>query len=113
MAPFFLVLFPLIMVYGLLFPWQPAAEALSKYENSVALLSGIRSSHKDDYEKHSKTYLIIKTKPLSSFAVRVTVDSSGLNKVEEYEGGFIIMLATYLFLFFWTWWFWFKKKEDG
>ena len=107
-----MVLIPAGMIYGLLFPWPHSVDALSKYENSIALLSSFKSSYRNSYEKHSKTYLVIKANPPSSFLVRVTIDTNGLYEVKERDGGLTSILIIYVFLGFLTWWSWAKKEKS-
>ena len=113
MAPFFMILIPAMMLYGLIFPWKPAIKILSKYEHSVALLSGLKSTYNNGYEKESRTYLIIKKNPLSSKVVRITIDSKGLLEVKQHNGGFLVMLLVYIFLGLLTWWSWFRAGNQG
>ena len=111
-SPLFLVLVPLVVIYGLLNPWPPSEAALSKYPGSVVLLSGLQSTYHGSYEKHSKTYLIVNPKTFTSNTVKVTVDTDGLSEIKEHEGGLLIMLLTYSLLIAITWWFWIRPKQN-
>lgn len=109
-SPLFLILVPLLAIYGLLNPWPQSEVALSKHPDSIVLLSGFQSNYSGSYEKHSKTYLVIKTNPISSYTVKITTDTQGLHEVNQHEGGLLIILFTYTLLIAITWWFWFKRK---
>jgi hypothetical protein len=111
-SPLFLMLVPLVAIYGLINPWPPSAAVLSKYPGSLALLSGMQSHYNGSYKKNSKTYLIVTTDIFASKTVKVTVDSNGLFEVKENEGGLFFMLTTYLLLTVLTWWFWFRPKRN-
>jgi len=112
-SPFFALMVPAIMLYGFAFPWAPAQNALSKYEHGIAILVGVHYHASGDIETRRNTYLIIRSKPLSSLTMGITVVSDGSDEVNEHEGGLVGALISYLFIVFCTWWFWFRGKPHN
>lgn len=110
-SPLFLVLMPLVAIYGAMVPWQPIESELAKHPDSIAILSGVSAHYRGDYEKITKHYLLLNPKSLESHSLRLTVDSKGLREVKKEEGGFIAMLVSYGFLVFGTYWFWFRRAH--
>ena len=106
-----MLLFPLMALYGFLYPWPQAKAALSKYQGEMVLLSGMRFQYSGSYEKRSNTYLIIKANPIASETVSVTTDSNGLYEVTQDEGGLLSILFLYASLIFSFWWFWIRKSN--
>jgi hypothetical protein len=110
-SPLFLLLLPLMALYGFLYPWPQANSALSKYQGEMVLLSGMKSQYSGSYEKRSNTYLIIKANPIASETVSVTTDSNGLYEVTQEDGGLLSILFLYATLIFSLWWFWIRKRN--
>lgn len=110
-SPLFLLILPLMALYGFLYPWPQAKTALSKYKGEMVLLSGVKSQYSGSYEKRSNTYLIIKANPIASETVRVTTDSNGLYEVTQEDGGLLSILFLHAALIFSFWWFWIRKSN--
>lgn len=111
LAPFFLILWPLVVLYDFVNPWPPSEQVLSKYKNEIVLLSGFHSNTYGSYKQYSRTYLIIKPDILTSKTVKITTESNGLHEVEEHEGGLIRIFASYMAFMVMTWWFWFRGRS--
>jgi len=109
-APIFLVVMPCVVIYGFINPWPPSQELLSKYPDSIVLLSALSHNQLGDYVAHSKSYVLINPHNFSSHSVKLSIDSNGHKEIEEQEGGFLLMLASYLFFIATTWWSWFRRK---
>ena len=109
-ALIFLVAIPFAVLYGFMNPWPPSQEILSKYPNSIALLSVFSHTQIGEYVKNSKSYVLINPLNFSSHSVKLSIDSNGLKEIEEQEGGFLGMVTSYLFVIAVTWWSWFRRK---
>lgn len=100
-------------MYGALYPWQYSDDALSKYDDGIALLVGSQSKYHDTEEQHRRTYLILFPNNLTSKTIYAYADARSITKVNEYDGGFLIMLITYVVLLFGAWWYWIKPKTHN
>ena len=112
-APIFVVIVPVVILYGHFYPWLESKDALSKYSNDYALLVGQVGMSSLSYEKLQKTYIVLQPDKLASITVTVTVDSNGKREVNTQEGGFLYVLFTYILLLLITWWFWFRPKTHN
>ena len=113
MSPLFAILIPVVMLYGVIYPWPEANDALSKYQNEYILLIGGKSEYTQSYESHQNKYLILQPSILSSKTVLVTVDSTKKKEVVVAEGGFLSILIVYVVLLLLIWWFWFKPETHN
>ncbi len=107
----FAVLIPVLIIYGTISPWPPAQDKVLNNSGELALLIGTDSEYRGEYEKHTKSYLIINGNKLESEIVSLTIDSKGLNEVTREDGGLIKLLTVYLLFIFATWWFWIKPLQ--
>lgn len=109
--PVFVVLIPALIVYGSLNPWPPAKEAILDQPNEVAFLIGSSSSYKGDYEKHTKSYLVLNTDEVTSEVVSLTIDTDGFREIKKREGELLNLLFVYSLFLLATWWFWIKPLQ--
>ena len=111
-SPLFLVLVPMVAIYGFMVPWPPIESELAKHPDSIAILSGVSAHYQGGYEKVTKSYLLVSPKALESRSLSLTIDSKGLRELHQEEGGFITMVISYGFLAFCTYWFWVRRAHN-
>ncbi len=112
-SPLFLVLVPVFMSYGLLNQHAESMKALSNYENEFILPTGYESHWSGNYESQVRSYLVVMTNPISSITIRLSSDNQGKFEIEQYDGGLLQLIMTYIALAIITWWFWIRKNTHN
>ena len=106
---------PASILYGVLVPWRVADDALVEYRAFSKVLIGAsfswRSENGDQFEKISRTYLLI---PRSlSFPNTVTVTSTnGKVDVASSYARTIGVLFAYVLAVLGSWWFWLRPPKQ-
>jgi hypothetical protein len=115
-SPFFLVIIPVMIVYGFISPWDVSEGALSKYENGLALFVGFNketgSYNGRPFDRQSRSYIVIDNN-LHSKSVTVYAEFDKFREVKEEEGGLLVFVLTYLSLMLTTWYFWVKPHNKS
>jgi hypothetical protein len=111
-SPLFLVLIPATAIYGFIEPWKPMEHEISKHPDSIAVMSGFTAKYSGDYERLSRSYLLINPSKLESKTISLSIDSKGLRDLRIEEGGLLPAIIYYSFFAFCTYWFWFKNTHN-
>jgi hypothetical protein len=113
--PFLLLLLPIVVLYGHLFPWPTASAALSNYPSAIHILIGQSSSYSSvggtERRSEEKTYLIFGDGVDGSKTVTVTSDSTHGIHSEETDGGLLVYTLFYISLIIISWFAWFGYKR--
>ena len=110
-APFWLVFFTVMVIYGSIKPWPPAEQLFSEHENEIILLTGFEERTKGNYSFSSRSYTIINFENKSSSSVTIFKDTDGLNKTLKTDGGLISLILCYFIAISLTWYFWLSKSH--
>jgi hypothetical protein len=100
-SPLVLVIAPLLMLYGFIFPWVPAQDELSKYNDKLILLIGVELKN----DKQGKSYLIIDNE-INSKTVNIYSYKDGTIEVSKSNGGLLLIFVFYIIIILLTCWFW-------
>jgi hypothetical protein len=109
--PAFLVLVPVLALYGWLAPWPPMEAALRDHSGQLPLLVGTSSS--SQYELgggsrviSSRSYVLLPAVVADPKILTLTQENDGAITSSESRAGFFFTLAWLGVCVFGTWWFW-------
>ncbi len=105
----FVIAFPAIIIYGYFSPWDVSEKTLSKYENNIILLVGIKhkigSVNGVTFDRKSRTYIIVDEK-FNSRTITVFAEFDVFINAEVKEGGLLKAVLWYLVIIVIFWYFW-------
>ena len=106
---------PVLVLYGAVVPWRVADDALAEYRGFPKLLIGAsyrwRSTNGHDFEKISRTYLILPHSLSIPAAVTVVSTNGAVEVAAKPASGSGIVLA-YVLALCGTWWFWLRPSRQ-
>ena len=112
--PLYIVLMPLLVLYGYFQPWQPAVPILNSYTDQSKLLVGV--SYRGEHEKVivSRTYLLLPSELHPSKTVTVQRTDQESPVVSESEaGGLLSFLVSLLVGLGGTWYYWIRPRRKA
>lgn len=105
-----IILLPLLIFKGMLFPWDFAQKTLNSSNQNVLILVGVTGS-KDNLETYYESYALLPSVFTDPSLYSVGIDKDGDSVVIKEEYGFIYILIVYLLFGYLTYLFWFKRKN--
>jgi hypothetical protein len=114
--PAYLLLVPIMALYGWLSPWPVAEAELTSSAGQVSVLVGAsyrkRVTSDETTESRSRTYVSLPSALLEPKTVTIEQVNDGMPVVSESRFGALFMLVWMLACGFGTWWFWFRGKSS-
>lgn len=113
--PSYIVLLPIVAIYGHVTSWGPAEQALSVYQDQFPLMVGFRyrgfKNQQGTRDYISRSYILLP----SVFSEPKTVKISQVNNEEPIvttnRYGFLLVVGWLVICILGTWWFWFRPKK--
>ena len=113
--PGFLVLLPLVVLFGFLYPWQVAGEPLSHYTGQSPVMVGFSYRSQGSLERRttsvSRSYILYPSVLADPKIVSVRRTNEERPVVEEQKYGFVLYVAWLIACVVGTWWFWFRPRS--
>jgi len=115
--PVFLLLFPLVALYGQLNPWPPAQRALSVYPGQTPIMVGFgyqaEHSSTGNTKRVSRCYILFPMVMSHPKIITVHQVNDAEPIVSESEFGFVFYVVWLLVCLVGTWWFWFRPLKQN
>jgi hypothetical protein len=117
LSPIALLAYLAMPLFGYLFRWLPADQALLRYKGETAVMvAGSYASHSTVSDEdvttsvnRERVYILLPSVLTDPKTVVVSQQNDELYKASEEEYGFIRLLAMYALILFCVWWFWLRK----
>ena len=113
-SPAFLLLFPLLALYGTVSPWQPAQQALAHYPAQTPIMVGFgyhaRYSSTGNTTTVSRSYILLPMAFSQPNIITVLQVNGGVPEVSESEYGFVFYVIWFVVCGVGTWWYWLRGE---
>lgn len=115
--PAFLLLLPLIALYGGLQPWPPAEQTLHAYPGQTPIMVGFSYkasySSTDDEKRISRSYILLPMIFSQPKVITVLKINDEPPVVSESVYGLIFYAVWFIACLAGTWWFWFRSEKPN
>jgi hypothetical protein len=115
--PVFLLLYPIMAVYGEINPWTPADQVLGSYVGQKPLMVGFsykaHYSSGGDSTSKSRSYILFPNVITQPRIVTVLQVNEAAPIVSESESAFLMYVAWFAICLLGTWFYWFRSKSTN
>jgi len=115
--PAYLLLVPVLAVYGWLSPWPPASAGLRQFSGQSSILVGLsyeaRHSAQSSYVRSSRSYMLFPSVLNDPKIVSFVQENGAAVTTIESRSGFWLLLGWLIACGVGTWWFWFRRVSPN
>lgn len=111
--PLYLVLLPLVAIFGYFQPWQSASATLNSYVGQTPIMVGFSYHSQNNKRISSRTYILFPL-VLSEPKIVTIQQINGSNPTASVSlAGFLLFIGWLLLSFIGTWWFWLRGTSES